>query len=57
MTRYTFTFIQVRHPLTDQRLRRRRDVYVTAQGSREAWAIFQALYPFKFFTCYGVSTK
>lgn len=51
MKRYTFTF--ARHGSWQ----RRRSVYVTAQSSREAWSFFEALYPFKFFTCHGVSSR
>lgn len=51
MTRYTFDFYRVNKPFN------LRQVYVRADNARDAWALFEALYPFKFFVAFGIKCK
>jgi hypothetical protein len=52
MTRYTFHFY--RHGKREQF---NQQVHVRAESPRDAWALFESIYPYKFFTCYGVSSS
>ena len=52
MKLYTFHFS--RHGKREQF---NQQVHVWAESSRDAWALFESLYPYKFFTATGVSTK
>jgi hypothetical protein len=51
MTRYTFHFYRANKPSN------LRQVYVWAESPRDARALFESLYPLKFFAAFGVSSS